>query len=104
VSEMESVPHTHHNATDTASAYSQDTDISNDGALMATIDPILRSSTVNLDAWDRRDQATIVYIKKTDKPLVNYAVMCVMFSCVAIGSIHIQARRCSVCWSLVEGL
>ena len=72
MSETESIPPPHYNATDTASAYSQDTDISNEGALVAAVDPILRSSTINLDAWDRRDQATIVYIKKTDKPLVNY--------------------------------
>ena len=60
----------YNNITDTASSYSQDTNVSSDGLLVSIVDPILRSSTIHLDAWDRRDQATIVYINKTDRPLV----------------------------------
>jgi len=69
VSDADAGPY--NNITDTASSYSQDTNgSSSDGLLVATVDPILRSSTAYLDAWDRRDKALIVYINKTDKPLV----------------------------------
>ena len=60
----------YNNITDTASSYSQDTNVSSDGLLVSIVDPILRSSIIHLDAWDRRDQATTVYINKTDRPLV----------------------------------
>ena len=69
VSEADAGPY--NNITDTASAYSHDTSTSSDGLLVAIVDPILRSSTIHLDAWDRRDKATIVYINKTDRPLVR---------------------------------
>ena len=68
VSDADAGPY--NNITDTASSYSQDTNVSSDGLLVSIVDPILRSSTIHLDAWDRRDQATIVYINKTDRPLV----------------------------------
>ena len=42
----------HNNITDTASAYSQDTSVSSNGIFVSVVDPILRSSTANLDAWD----------------------------------------------------
>ena len=58
VSDADAGPY--NNITDTASSYSQDTTGSSDGILAAIVDPILRSSTAYLDAWDRRDKASIV--------------------------------------------
>ena len=82
VSDADAGPY--NNITDTASSYSQDTTGSSDGILATIIDPILRSSTANLDAWDRRDKASIVYINKTDRPLVRVIEYVVVFVSVCL--------------------
>ena len=82
VSDADAGPY--NNITDTASSYSQDTTGSSDGILAAIVDPILRSSTAYLDAWDRRDKASIVYINKTDRPLVCIVECILMYMCVCV--------------------
>ena len=89
VSDADAGPY--NNITDTASSYS---DVSSDGLLVSIVDPILRSSTIHLDAWDRRDQATIVYINKTDRPLVSdcSVVQCIFIVCIAETNITVSHR------------
>ena len=97
VSDADAGPY--NNITDTASSYSQDTTGSSDGILVAIIDPILRSSTANLDAWDRRDKASIVYINKTDRPLVCVVECLIVYVCVYVCVVEcfIMCARVCVC-------